>query len=90
MCCSGRECGCMGMPVDPIVCSKECYNKLTNKAMNKGELKTLIRLVATKYGDRVYCELLAHDGYEWIEIKMKIDAHFITELEKGYIRNIRL
>lgn len=30
-CCSGRECGCMGMPIDPIVCSEECYNRLTNK-----------------------------------------------------------
>lgn len=27
MCCSGRDCGCMGMPIDPIVCSKECYDK---------------------------------------------------------------
>jgi hypothetical protein len=28
MCCSGRDCGCMGMPIDPICCSEECYNKL--------------------------------------------------------------
>ena len=28
MCCSGRDCGCMGMPVDPVVCSQECYNNL--------------------------------------------------------------
>jgi hypothetical protein len=27
MCCSGRDCACMGLPVDPIVCSKECYEK---------------------------------------------------------------
>ena len=27
-CCSGRECGCMGMPVNgPFVCSEHCYNK---------------------------------------------------------------
>ena len=31
LCCSGRECGCMGLPVDPIVCSLECYNKLPFK-----------------------------------------------------------
>lgn len=31
MCCSGRDCGCMGMPTDPIVCSTECYDKLTNR-----------------------------------------------------------
>lgn len=29
MCCSGRDCGCMGMPIDPIVCSDECFNKLS-------------------------------------------------------------
>lgn len=28
MCCSGRDCGCMGMPIHPIVCSKECYDNL--------------------------------------------------------------
>lgn len=28
MCCSGRDCGCMGLPIDPIVCSNECYNNL--------------------------------------------------------------
>jgi len=28
MCCSGRDCGCMGMPIEPVVCSEECYNKL--------------------------------------------------------------
>jgi hypothetical protein len=31
MCCSGRDCGCMGMPIDPIVCSEECYNNLPSK-----------------------------------------------------------
>lgn len=35
MCCSGRDCGCMGMPVDPIVCSEDCYNKLTNPQQSK-------------------------------------------------------
>ena len=27
-CCSGKDCGCMGMPIDPVVCSHECYNNL--------------------------------------------------------------
>jgi hypothetical protein len=27
MCCSGRDCGCMGLPIDPIICSEECYEK---------------------------------------------------------------
>jgi len=29
-CCSGHECGCMGRPVEPVVCSEECYSKLVN------------------------------------------------------------
>lgn len=36
MCCSGRDCGCMGMPIDPIVCSEECYNHLTGN-QNKNQ-----------------------------------------------------
>lgn len=36
MCCSGRECGCMGMPIDPIICSQECYDNLPfNKSKPK-------------------------------------------------------
>lgn len=29
-CCNGSMCGCMGQPVEPVVCSAECYNKLVN------------------------------------------------------------
>ena len=28
MCCSGFECGCMGLPVDPVCCSKECEDRI--------------------------------------------------------------
>ena len=24
-CCSGRDCGCMGQPIDPPICSDNCY-----------------------------------------------------------------
>lgn len=27
MCCSGYECGCMGLPTEPPFCSEECYEK---------------------------------------------------------------
>lgn len=37
ICCSGRDCGCMGMPIDPIVCSKECYENLPNKKKDGGK-----------------------------------------------------
>lgn len=26
-CCGGHECDCMGQPIDPPVCSNECYGK---------------------------------------------------------------
>ena len=29
--CNGRECGCMGQPVEPVVCSEKCYHELLNK-----------------------------------------------------------
>ena len=31
MCCSGKDCGCMGLPIDPPVCTKECYDKIMSK-----------------------------------------------------------
>ena len=31
MCCSGRDCGCGGQPIDPPVCdSNDCYDELMN------------------------------------------------------------
>lgn len=30
VCCSGRDCGCMGQPIDLPVCSSECYDELMN------------------------------------------------------------
>lgn len=27
-CCSGKECGCYGMPQEPPICSKECWDKM--------------------------------------------------------------
>ena len=34
MCCSGSiqsGCGCMGMPIDPPICSEDCYGKWLDK-----------------------------------------------------------
>jgi hypothetical protein len=30
MCCSGYDCGCMGQPTEPPVCSDVCYDELMN------------------------------------------------------------
>ncbi|WP_179087393.1 hypothetical protein [Paenibacillus odorifer] len=29
-CCNGRECGCMGLPIEPPLCEK-CWDKLLGK-----------------------------------------------------------
>lgn len=31
MCCNGFECGCMGMPTEPAICSEKCWDKLMGK-----------------------------------------------------------
>lgn len=31
MCCSGRDCGCMGMPIYPPWCG-ECWEKYNNRS----------------------------------------------------------
>lgn len=36
MCCSGRECGCMGLPTEMPVCSKECEKKYIEKRNAEG------------------------------------------------------
>lgn len=35
-CCSGRECGCMGLPIEPPICSIECWDNfnLTKEGKN--------------------------------------------------------
>jgi hypothetical protein len=35
ICCNSFDCGCGGLPIDPPVCSSECYDKLMNN--NKPE-----------------------------------------------------
>lgn len=37
-CCEGRECGCMGKPIEPPVCSQECWDKAINR-MPEGEVR---------------------------------------------------
>lgn len=36
MCCSGHECGCMGMPIEPCICSQECWDKMVEKGVYCG------------------------------------------------------
>ncbi|MFW9899882.1 MAG: hypothetical protein ACFFDY_01185 [Candidatus Thorarchaeota archaeon] len=35
-CCSGRDCSCQGLPIEPPICSKECLsNFLINKEIEE-------------------------------------------------------
>lgn len=45
MCCDGFECGCMGQPTEPPVCSKECYDKEFG-----GENRTPTKILALQSG----------------------------------------
>lgn len=38
-CCNGSECGCAGMPVDPIACSPECLEILMNPPKQNATVK---------------------------------------------------
>ena len=30
-CCNGFDCGCMGQPTNPPICSEKCWDKAMNK-----------------------------------------------------------
>lgn len=34
MCCSGFECGCLGRPIEPPLCSAECASKIFGNSDN--------------------------------------------------------
>lgn len=34
-CCDGRECGCMGKPIEPPLCSVECAEMIYGKAVEE-------------------------------------------------------
>lgn len=36
-CCDGRECGCMGKPIEPPICSGECFDALFDKIFKREE-----------------------------------------------------
>ena len=35
-CCSGRDCGCGGQPIDPPFCSNECHKEYASNQQKKG------------------------------------------------------
>lgn len=37
LCCTGRDCGCVGLPTEPPVCSNECFEKYMEIIHNSRE-----------------------------------------------------
>lgn len=58
--------------------------------MNKKELSNYIKSLALRFGETVKCEWLDMEGNEWIRTKMEINVHFLSEFEKGHIRNVSM
>ena len=65
MCCSGRECGCMGQPIDPPACSEECYIKLMAKYGRKSNMD----MIKDKNGN----ELKEGDDVKVGDLEFKIE-----------------
>lgn len=36
-CCNGFGCGCFGLPVEPCICSEECWNKVVYRNAEESE-----------------------------------------------------
>ena len=91
MCCSGRDCGCLGQPTEPQICSTKCYDKMKdNQKMNaiRGELNKITfgepkhwmkikRFDETRYDDwkDVYNALSKHHKEETEYLLDKIKEH---------------
>lgn len=57
-CCNSFDCGCMGLPIDPPICSEVCYDKLIEKIHGKTNVY--------KAGDRVEILKAGDKGTMWI------------------------
>lgn len=52
ICCNGHECGCMGLPIDPPVCSEECYNTYFSEERIKERRNAVNSFIITKNTDK--------------------------------------
>lgn len=68
MCCSGRDCGCMGQPIDPPICSDKCYG-IWEAKMKK------ICFINKYFKQEDYLEL----ANDWSELKIAIGNPHIQD-----------
>jgi hypothetical protein len=43
LCCDGYMCGCMGRPIEPMVCSQDCFNAIIKPKEEKDDDRIRIR-----------------------------------------------
>ena len=48
MCCSSYDCGCMGQPTNPPICSEVCWDKMVEGGKNEAGSK--VQPLGTKVG----------------------------------------
>lgn len=61
VCCSGRDCGCMGLPINgPFVCSKGCYEMLIQKRTPTPPPTCCARWVRDRYAE--WCKETKRNG----------------------------
>jgi len=76
-CCDGYMCGCMGMPIEPPVCSEECMEKYAENIKNKvKEIKTKSNLKFTKLKNKNMDEIKCTKcGWVGLEIELGYDEY---------------
>lgn len=58
--------------------------------MNENRIKSALRVLAFNFGEKVTCERLNTATMKWIATDdAEINVYFLTEFEKGRIRNIK-
>jgi len=89
-CCNAFDCGCRGMPIEPCICSEECWDKLMNRNKSTDEVpkvncrkcKDTGELNAHKYGACTIGSFCTCEAGKREELKM-LNAQTTTEHHKG-------
>lgn len=48
LCCSAFDCGCMGLPINPPVCSEKCYDIFFSEEYQEKKAKQLVPILCQK------------------------------------------
>ena len=85
-CCDGRECGCMGRPINgPFVCSEECYEKGKTNKRDRHYIDSK-KLTEVGMEKNTYIFHREDDGLYPLELSNDDEAVANAELNKGTVR----